>query len=148
MLWITKTRLSYTDYYITIRRTRNFEYQREWKNNTSRLYYIEPCIEEWETIHNSCSCRQYNFKPSRIHIGQTRLTHGHLLSRNNQQPTCRSSACGNQSLIIKHCLQDCPQCRDKRKKHNIQGDLRTILKKDCEMEKMRFLREKGLFKEI
>ena len=36
-----------------------------------------------------------------------------------------------------------------RKKHNIQGDIRTLLGKDCEVEKMmRLLREKGMLEEI
>ena len=42
-----------------------------------------------------------------------------------------------------------PQWRDNRKKYNIQGDTRTPLRKDCEVEKiMRFLREMGKFDEI
>ena len=45
--------------------------------------------------------------------------------------------------------QECPQWRDSRKKHNIQGDIRTLLGKECEVEKMmRFLRDIGLFEEI
>ena len=33
--------------------------------------------------------------------------------------------------------------------YNIQGDIRTLLEKDCEVEKMmRFLREIGMFEEI
>ena len=38
----------------------------------SKLHYIKPRIEEWGSAHNSC--RQYEFKLSRIHIGYTRLT--------------------------------------------------------------------------
>ena len=35
------------------------------------------------------------------------------------------------------------------KKHNIQGDIRTLLGKDCEVEKiMRFLKGIGMFEEI
>ena len=44
------------------------------------------------------------------------------MSRNNQQSTCGNSAYGNQRLTIKHCLQDCPQWKDSRKKHSIQGE--------------------------
>ena len=41
-----------------------------------------------------------------------------------------------------------PQWRGTRKKHNIQGDIRTLQGKDCEVEKMmRFLREMGMFEE-
>ena len=49
----------------------------------------------------------------------------------------------------KTCLQDCPQWRDSRKKYNVQGDLRTAMGKDCEVEKiMRFLKETEMFEEI
>ena len=49
---ISITRLSHTDYYVTIRNARNFEWQREWENNTSKLHDIKPLIEDWETVHN------------------------------------------------------------------------------------------------
>ena len=50
--------------------------------------------------------------------------------------------CGNQRLTINHSLQDCPQWRDSRKNYTIQGDMRTLLRKSCEVEKMmRFLKE-------
>ena len=40
ILGMTTTRLTYTEYYLTIRRARNSEWQREWKNSTSKLHYI------------------------------------------------------------------------------------------------------------
>ena len=64
---MTTMRLSYSDYYQTIRRARNSEWQRELENNTSKLHYIKPHIEEWESAHNSN--RQYKIKLSRIRIG-------------------------------------------------------------------------------
>ena len=77
------------------------------------------------------------------------MTHGHLMTRNDQQPTCGTATCGNQSLTVKHYLQDCPQWRDSRTKHGIQGDIRALLGKDCEVEQMmKFLKEIGKFKEI
>ena len=50
---VITTRLPYRDYYQTIRRARNSEWQREWENNTSNLKQIKPRIEEWESAHNS-----------------------------------------------------------------------------------------------
>ena len=82
---MTTTRLLHTNYYLTIRRARDYEWQREWENNTSRLHYIKPRIIEWESANNNC--KYYEVKLKKIHIGHTRLTHGHLMSRNNQQPT-------------------------------------------------------------
>ena len=95
------TKLPHTDYYLTIGRARNSKWHREWENNTSKLHYIKPHIKEWENAHNSC--RQYKVKSSRIRIGHTRLSHGHM-SKNNQQPICGNAAYRNQSLTIKNCL--------------------------------------------
>ena len=73
----------------------------------------------------------------------------HLMSRNEQKTTYTNAACGNQRLTIKHYLQDCLQWKDNRKKYNIQGNIRTLLGKSCEMEKMmRFPKETKMFKEI
>ena len=52
--WITTTRLPHTDYYLTIKRIRNSKWQKELENGTSKLHYIKPRIEEYESVHNSC----------------------------------------------------------------------------------------------
>ena len=66
--------------------------------------------------------------------------------RIDQQPICRNSPCGNLNLTIKHCLQDCPQWRDSRKKHNIQSEIWTLPGKDYEVDKIvKFIREIGMF---
>ena len=111
----------HTDYYLTIRRTRNSEWQREWKNDTSKLHYIKPCIEEWESAHNSCG--QYEVKLSRMRIGYTRVTQGHFISRNNQQPTCMWKTEPSSKTLPARLSQ----LRDSRKKNNIQGDIRTLM---------------------
>ena len=49
----------------------------------------------------------------------------------------------------KTLLKRLPQWRDSRKKYNIQGDIRTLLGKSCEVVKMmRFLKETEMFGEI
>ena len=67
------------------------------KNNTIELRYIKPRIKERGIVYNSC--RQSEVKLSRLSIGLTRLTYGHHMSRNDQEPTCR-----NQILTIRHCI--------------------------------------------
>ena len=67
---MTLTRLLHTDHYLTIRRAKKSEWQREWKNNTSKLHYIKPHIKEWESTQNSS--RQYEVKLSKIRIGHTK----------------------------------------------------------------------------
>ena len=141
------TRLPYTDYYLTIRRARTSEWQREWENSTSKLRNIKPKIEEWESVHNSC--RQYEIKLSRLRIGHTRLTQGYLMSRNEQQPKCNYATCRNQRMTVKHCLQECPQWREERRKHDVKGDIEKVLGKDCEVGKvMRFLKEIKMYEGI
>ena len=141
---MTTTRLPYTEYYLTIMKARNSEWQRERKkNNISKLHYIKPHIEEWESAY--ISYRQYEVKL----IGHTRLTYKHFMSRNNQQPKCRNAVCRDQILTIKLCIQDCPQLRNSRKKYNIQDDIRTLLRESCEVGKrMRFLKETQMFEVI
>ena len=101
----------------------------------SKLHYIKPRIKEWENFHNSC--RQFEVKLGRLRIGCTRLTHKHLMTRNNQEPTYMNVACGNQKLTIKHCL---PNGGTAEKKY-IQGNKKILLGRDCKVEKViRFLR--------
>ena len=82
---------------------------KKWKNNTSKLHYIKPHIEEWEITHNSC--RQHKIKLNKVRIGHNRLTHRHLMTRNDQKPTCTNVTCRNQKLTTKHCLEKCPKRR-------------------------------------
>ena len=37
-------------------------------------------------------------------------------------------------IVIEYIAPDVPQWRDGKKKYNIQGDIKTLLGKDCEME--------------
>ena len=55
------TGLPHTDYYLIIRRDRNSEWQREWEKNTSKLHYIKPRIEEWESAYNSSIAYKQNY---------------------------------------------------------------------------------------
>ena len=107
-VWRTaSSRLPYTEYCPIIWMIRNFEWQREWENSTSQIHYIKLCIEEWESAHNSC--RKYKVKLSRLCFGHSGLIHGHLLSRNDQQPACRNVKSENQRLASKYYFQKCLQ---------------------------------------
>ena len=70
------------------------------------------------------------------------------MTRNDQQPTCKNAASGNQTLTIKYYLEECPQWRNSKKNYNIQSDTKTILEKGCELEKMRFSNEIEIFEEM
>ena len=68
------------------------------------------------------------------------------MSRNNPQLTYGNAACGDQRLTIKHCQKDCPNGGTAEKKPSIQGNIRTLLGKDCEV--MRFLKRIRMLEEI
>ena len=74
---MTTTRLPYEDYYLTIKRARNSEWQKEWENINSLLNYIKSCIEQWESAHNIC--RLHDVTLNRLRIGHTRLTYRQLM---------------------------------------------------------------------
>ena len=39
-------------------------------------------------------------------------------------------------LTIKHCLYEFSQCKDIRDKYNIEGDIKIILGRNCELGKV------------
>ena len=49
----------------------------------------------------------------------------------------------------KYCIQECSRKRDRRKNYNIKDNIKTLLGKHYEVEKiMRFLKEIEIFEEI
>ena len=125
----------------------NKEWQRKWNTSESKLHSIKPRIEEWEPSHDSYS--QYEVKLSRLRIGHSELTHGHLMTRGAQQQSCSNMECRNQALTIKHCLEECPKWRECRVRHNICGNIRETLGRDCNVGNlMSFLKDIGLYEDI
>ena len=63
--------------------------------------------------NSSCENRQWERCLARLRIGHSKLTHGHLMSR-EQPPTCED--CGEDfRLTIKHILSECPALNNKRR---------------------------------
>ena len=92
-----------------IRRAKISEWKRKWGKQKTTLH------QKWDSANNSC--RHCEVKLSRLCIGHTRLTHGHLMLRKNQQPICTKAVCGNQTLEIAYYLVECLQWnRDSVKK--------------------------------
>ena len=64
-----------------------------------------------------------------------RLTLGHLMTRNNQQPTCTNAVCepdtNDQTLS-----QGVSEMEERQEKNNFQSDIKLLLGKDCEAEKI------------
>ena len=79
-------------------------------------------------------------------LGGIGKTHGHLMSRNEQPPTCsmRRPNTNNKTLPAR-----LPPMKGQQKKYNIQGDFRVLLGMSCEVkEMMRFLKETDVLENI
>ena len=60
-----------------------------------------------------CESRQGERCLTRLGIGNSKLTHGHYMSR-EQPPTCED--CGEDTLpTIKHTLTECPSLNNRRR---------------------------------
>ena len=126
------TRLSYTNYYLTIKRARNSEWQKDWKNSTSKLHYIQP-TKEWESTHNSF--RQYEIKLSRLHIGHIKQNNRHWCQKmiSNKYAKIQYVETRNWLNIASW---NAPNGGTAEKKYNMQGNIKTFLGRDCEEEKV------------
>ena len=81
------------------------KWQQMWNNepDTNKLKFIKPNVNFWgSSIQNK---RQEEVILTRLRIGHTRLTHGHLMSTPHEDvPRCVSC---NTVLTVKHILSDC-----------------------------------------
>ena len=130
------------------------------------LLYLSLCVIYYIAISRN-TCKFYNIEPSiwrvgkfpqqllamwgqinRVRIEHSRLN-GHLMLENDHHPMCRHTEYRNQKLTIKHCLKECKQKRNSRRKYNIPNDVKELLGEDCKVGKfINFLNDTGLFEII
>ena len=83
------------------------------------------CIEEWENVRNSC--KQYEVKLIRLSIECTRLTHGHLTSRNDNNQHAQM-----QHMETRHSQSNvASNGGTAEEKYNMKGNIKIILEIDC-----------------
>ncbi|KAE9521282.1 hypothetical protein AGLY_018301 [Aphis glycines] len=102
--------------------TRNI-WQNHWVNQKNKLREIKQNINPWPQTKTT---RKTEIIITRLRIGHTLLTHGHLM--NNQTPT-ECPSCGT-TLTVKHLLTECRSNEEERKKHNIPSNLYEIIGPD------------------
>jgi len=103
--------LPHKDYYPMIKRKMFEKWQREWSSNdNNKLRQIKHTIAPWK------SANQSNIRSSmiltRLRIGHTALTHGHLMERRNA-PYCLDCLV---PLTVIHMLVECPSTYDIRRR--------------------------------
>ena len=142
----TTTTLSYINYYQAIRGTRNSEWQKKWKIRTSKLHKVKLRNKEWETIQQLKTI-----------WGQIKDTSYCTHKVDSQAfnikkcPTGNAQKCNfrNQRLVVKYCLEECPQWGDSKRKFYIHGNIGDLLGKNCEVGKLIiFVKKTGLFEDM
>ena len=124
------------------------KWQEEWSSpslkNNRKYRDIRPSIDIWSS---SCHVnRAFETRLTRLRIGHTRLTHSHILMRDDP-PVCDSC---QSFLTVKHILVDCSEYSRIHRKYHLHGNLITeILDDDVDVDNlMNFLKEVNLFDQI
>lgn len=110
----------------------------------NKLKRIKAHISSWNSSFRNS--RREEVVLTRLRIGHTRLTHGHLMAR-EPPPVC--AECEAQ-LTVEHILTECRRYRQARARHNINAALPTILGNESALLENLFayLRDIGVYHEI
>ena len=97
------------DYYPIIRKMLLNVWQQEWFNiNNNKLRTIKETVKKWpSSFHKE---RKVEVVLTRLRIGHTRLTHGHLMERRHA-PYCDNCIV---PLTVKHIITECPDYNEER----------------------------------
>ena len=127
---ITDIATEYTSIKASVRQATNQKWQRNWTDVTTatQLRRIKPKIQVWTSANRSN--RREEKVLTRLRLGHTLYTHGHIYTKNNP-PTC--TRC-HTPLTIQHIIIYCPNHRRQRKKmieycnkENMTFSLPTVL---------------------
>ena len=101
--------LPHRDLYPIIKKKIQEDWQREWENvKDNKLRQIKYNVREWLTSHNKH--KKLEVIITRLRIGQTRLTHGHLMEA-KPQDYCLDCIV---PLSVEHVLVDSPNFAEER----------------------------------
>ena len=124
-LVINNDNLPINDWLITIKPRIMQKWQEAWisDQNINKLKEIKETVYPW-----SSSLQKFRHQETiltRLRIGHSRLTHGHLMSTpHGNRPIC--STCNTQ-ITIKHILTECPKYRIQRQTYLRNRSLKEIL---------------------
>lgn len=101
------------------------KWQQDWEDTsptTNKLRNIKHCVKPWNT---SCKGRRENVVLTRVRLGHTMLTHGHLFKGENT-PIC---TCGV-PLTVTHVLSECPNYSAQRLISGLQPSFTKTMEDD------------------
>ena len=97
----------------SIRKSAKEKWAQAWR--TTEYNKLREVTDNLSPLPNaSCENRHWERCLARLRIGHTRLTHGYLMSR-DEQPTCEE--CEDIPLTIKHILVECTVYQNQRRRH-------------------------------
>ncbi|XP_072380897.1 uncharacterized protein [Diabrotica undecimpunctata] len=117
-------------------------WQNQWDSSTSKLREVKTFIKPWKfKIPN----RNHQVIVTRLRLGHTRLTHGHIIGHTN--PTLCENC--NIRLSVKHVLVECPRYQLQIQNNHIIGSTNEILGENCKIEHLvKFLKDINVFNKI
>ena len=121
------------------------KWQELWNSSPKNLKYkkIRPTVESWSSLYQNN--RKNEVVLSRLRVGHTRLTHGHILVKGNA-PVCDHC---QQQVTVEHILVHCQKYTAVRRRHSLGNNIDAILGNDADIEKLiRFLKDINLFYEF
>ena len=141
---IVRTGLPYSDFKPHIRKYWQETWQNTWEGAANSMYPVHPSLPY--KFPNSILSRHEEWVYTRIHIGHTRLTHGHRLNLNEEPPLCEG--CGEQ-ITIHHLLIECADLDEVRREYYEDiVSLEQLFSEVHPRQVLNFLREIGVFYDI
>lgn len=123
-----------------IKELTKIKWQTYWLEQTTKLRKIKSSIFSWP---NFLTKRRERVIMNRLRIGHTRLTHGHLMSK-DEKPICIT--CGTE-LTVQHILTECRQYSEEIDLLNIPTTFDGALgpNADSTLQILTFLRKYELY---
>lgn len=126
-----------------IKKRRRQEINFEWQNEVTKMNTIKEDTTIWSSSYHDK--RREEVITTRLRIGHTRLTHGHLMEK-KEPKVC---LCGS-VVTIKHVLTECLNYKNMRDKNGLKSDIKIDLSNDLKILQnvFEFLKEAELYDEI
>lgn len=101
----------YTDWYPNIKQAVYARWKERWSNGNGKLLSISDTPGSWKKLTVT---RKEGVIISRLRIGHTLFSHGHLMDADVQQPAPPCPLCYGSVLTVEHVLIDCPNLNNQR----------------------------------
>ena len=155
-LTISDSRIPATDYNCHIKKLLTACWQVYWTEeveSSNKLKYVKPLVTPWKRA--TLPSRQQEIILARLRIGHTRITHGYLMSRENQPTSKPKCPTCNTEISVEHILLKCKKYHQHRQHYfpslNNHSKLTEMLTESEKFDStilMKFLKEINIYDNI